>query len=362
MEFNLAYLKEGTPPIPTETRQVTLAGPVGQSPARRAINNVAKLLHSNDLPVDLNHPDDVNIHNWQVDLDGSIENPMQSDVDSYKFYGYVPMEIKTPALEFNPDSLKQVKQVCDLLQSTYVVSNNPSTGLHVHTGRFSAPVPFHIIFLKKLIIFLYVFDPQIASLHPAHRVENSMMGSIRDQAAASADFQVKNGRRPLPADLVPLFLDAPDLESLLNLATRRLDRKYADYNFTGLQRAATATQRGKETDGDGHTIEFRQHAGTLDGEAICMWVRVLAGIIDFVEDASPESYVELIGALLRAETWEKEYDGRDDEREEMYGPIPAESSFTIIDLLNHINLKEEATYYESRWMIHTRDEPRPRGF
>ncbi|KUJ12420.1 uncharacterized protein LY89DRAFT_535545, partial [Mollisia scopiformis] len=93
------------------------------------------------------------------------------------------------------------------------------------------------------------------------------------------------------------------------------------------------------------TIEFRQHAGTMEGLKITMWIRVLAGMVKFIEEVSTASFHQLLIPLMLAETWEKTYNGKDDEKEQKLGPIPADGLFTIIDLLEHIGLTEEAQYY-----------------
>lgn len=365
LEFNLACLVDGATPIPTETRKVKFNQPPPNNPLefkatqkdKLVIDSAANLLNSKGFAVNLIVPDVRTMKTWQVDLDGSLVAPDWDDPAYYRDYEYTHLEVKTPALEYNENSLEQVKQVCDLLKSTYVVSNNDSSGLYIHTGRFSAPVPFYINSLKRLIIFLYVFDPQIASLHAPHRVQNSfMIGSIRDISNATVQFQEKRRFRPLPAHLIHEFLDAPDLTTLLTLATNRDNDRYSNYNFVAL--IPPPDPRMRDVEGRGHTIEFRQHAGTLDGEAITMWVRVLAGIIDFVEDVSPESFAELINAMLMAETWEKEYNEEDGWKEVLYGPVPADGTFTIVDLLEHIGLNEEADYYRTPWRVHTRNDER----
>ncbi len=95
------------------------------------------------------------------------------------------------------------------------------------------------------------------------------------------------------------------------------------------------------------TIEFRQHGGTLDGQTARKWVETLGGVIKWLEDVHPQSLMELL-SVTAEEKWEKVGEGADTINEEKYGPVLAEGRFTIIDLLEHIGLQEQANFYRSR--------------
>lgn len=376
LEFNLAYLKNDSLAQPPDGESRTVKFPIAtgfkrsymaiqldSSAQQSGINqHIAALFNANNLGVNQEDPSIKTMHSWQITEDTSLDDPTPEDSGGiyHKDYVYSQMEVISPALEFNQESLDEVEAACNLLKENYVVGCNDSTGTHVHTGRFSQPVPFSLFFLKKLIVFLYAFEPQITSIHEPRRINGTLLGNIRDRSNITFEFQKEFGTRPSPSTVIFYLLQVDNLNDLIRAGTT--GGKFFDYNFGGLMEAAYKVQNDYDNDGEGHTIEFRQHAGTLDGEAITMWIRVLAGIINFIEDVSPESFTDLITKITTAETWEKEYDGWDEEREKMYGPVPADGSFTIVDLLNHIGLPEEARYYSTRWRIHTRPLARDREY
>lgn len=213
------------------------------------------------------------------------------------------------------------------------------------TSDISDPNPFSFRIPKAFHL--------ISSLHARHRMDNGYCTAMRDTCMAVYEHVKKFGYRPLPSAVVAQFVNAKDMRHLLHLAQFRIG-KMMSYNFDGINRAefGSRPKEGEKEQGRGVTIEFRQHAGTLDGQAICMWVRTLAGFVKFIEEVSPESFVDFIGTIMEAELWEKEHDGKDAEREAKYGPIPADGPFTIIDLLQHIGLEKEAEYYKDKWVIH----------
>ncbi len=124
-----------------------------------------------------------------------------------------------------------------------------------------------------------------------------------------------------------------------------VDAKNGNYNFKGVDDWTDPIEKRQ-------TVEFRQHEGVMDGERIAMWIRVLVGIIRFVEEGDLGSYFRLLTATWNAEVWEKEGDGRDGEREVLYGPTLADHGFTIIDLLRYIGCEEQAEYFEGKWYRH----------
>jgi len=90
----------------------------------------------------------------------------------------------------------------------------------------------------------------------------------------------------------------------------------------------------------------------MDGVAITHWIKVIVGILDFVERGNPVELMNLLLVTHRAEKWEKQGDGHDHIREKKVGPILADEEFTIIHLLHYIGLPEQALYYEDKWYKH----------
>jgi hypothetical protein len=118
--------------------------------------------------------------------------------------------------------------------------------------------------------------------------------------------------------------------------------KYSAYNFQGMADHAMGIPKKA-------TIEFRQHRGTLSTEAAVNWIKTVVGIVDYIRKADNNTLLNLF-RKVEHEKWEKLGDGEDAEREEKLGPILAESTFTIIDLLSELGLHGPAAYYKDRWV------------
>jgi len=94
------------------------------------------------------------------------------------------------------------------------------------------------------------------------------------------------------------------------------------------------------------TIEFRQHEGTLDAQRVVQWCSTVVGVINFV-DTADQVYLRKLLLKVVDETWQKESYPKDVFQQDKFGPIPAEGSFTVIDLLRYMHLNEQANFYSS---------------
>lgn len=222
LEFALAYLNEGESPLvpvdPQETRQVFFPATIAeveftrkrlfnlrtgnQKPlkpfqiaeynyyiafksAQRIITN---LLASSGFPADPLMSGFADPTLWDVKEDGSVEGPKDSP------YRWLPMEITSPALPFTPASIKAISDVCSLLTQTFITETNLSTGLHVHISAGTTPIKFGT--MKNLLIFLWIFEPQLNTLHPPPRQDNLYCLSLRSQCAMIYNFFDKWGTLP----------------------------------------------------------------------------------------------------------------------------------------------------------------------
>jgi hypothetical protein len=75
-------------------------------------------------------------------------------------------------------------------------------------------------------------------------------------------------------------------------------------------------------------------------------MQAVVGIINFVDTVDQDSIMKLF-LKVREEKWKKEGYPKDAFRDN-FGPSPAESSFTVIDLFRYMHLDEQADFYSSR--------------
>ncbi|EHL02450.1 hypothetical protein M7I_1529 [Glarea lozoyensis 74030] len=143
------------------------------------------------------------------------------------------------------------------------------------------------------------------------------------------------------------------MEEVLELVGGAENMRAVAYNFENL-RPEPGT--GLPIKG---TVEFRQHAGSLDGPTITTWIQTVVGIVDFAHTIEPVPFNELLQTALANESWQMSYDGYDRQREETYGPILARERLTVIDLLRYMNLAGPASNYHARGLYFPFADSRP---
>jgi hypothetical protein len=400
LEFCLEHLREGQAIPPAETKIVMF--PVLEDESNyhprfaaqeRVIRHISQTIaDEGSFSIDPMHPRRSNFNQWEVTYDISIKSPYTqhaigsedsgneadsegtnseyseapsklsrtaSEIEQDRAgdpYTYQGIEVVSPALHFCDESLREVEKMCALLMNTYRISNNRTTGLHVHLGH--GPNGYKLTDLKSIMAFLYTFEPQISSLHPKHRFNNGYSQSLRWNSRGTLNLQEKYNRLPHASDFALSILGCKTRKMCVKLGSPRGFGRYSHYNIQGesedkLQMDMRDTKR---------TIEFRQHNGTMDGEEITMWVRTLVGILTFVESGNPLALTDLMAYAWRAEKWEKVEDESENQRTKEIGSTFADEEFTIIDLCEYLGLAEQAAYYKDRWHKHkTKRKPAKLG-
>lgn len=248
--------------------------------------------------------------------DGTLKAPIKGITQGYKWFG---VKVISPAFYLTKGSLQQVIRVTEIIKSTYLVNINDSCGLHVHVGVGDETFTFPHI--RNLHALLYAFSPQLNSLHPARSETNSMFIPLRS-------IRGKDGRTlPRMEGAVRLLLtqNINDLYELTGVESR----KTMSYNFNPIFKYE------KESRGSG-TVEFRQHEGTLDGEAIRIWIKTVVRLVEFAREliADPTYFTQLLSVL---------------EQEDVEGEPPlCENEYTTIDFLMNARAWEPVLYYRER--------------
>ncbi|KAI9049612.1 hypothetical protein LZ554_006638 [Drepanopeziza brunnea f. sp. 'monogermtubi'] len=374
LEFNLAYTLQDQPLDPKQTRQLrfpsipadhelwrrNFAHPVagGFEPTISEDNATLKSITVSRTLASLirntagypvagvfgNSNPDV----WQVTTDHSVKAPIPTAATRH--YRWLPMEIKSPALPFSAASLQQVANVCALLSDSFVVDAGvESAGLHVHVsaGSRGRGKTFAFRTMQALLMLLWTCEPQFQTLHPPHRqpCQNPYARSLRAASRLVFRHKGRHGQPPTVLQGLAGLATCTTLVGLLDQATHDSRIKFMACNFLN---AWQFSQDGARRD-EIPTVEFRAHEGTLDGERVVQWVSVICGLVQKLGDMQPESLAEMLQAVAQCETWQKVGDpATDAENERRFGPVLAESGFTVIDLLSGLGLEESAAYYRTR--------------
>jgi hypothetical protein len=277
---------------------------------------------------------------WTVTNDLSVKGPEATP------YTWFQIEVISPKLDYTPESIETVKEVADLLAATYKTYNDHTSGLHIHIGREHDGFPFPVI--RDLNQFLWAFEPQLDTLHPLCRRNAQFGQAMRDASNLAIRHFKAFGQWPTVSEGLASISKAKVSLAVLNLTRHHRHPKIGVYNQDGLIQLAEGSRGYYKP-----TIEFRQHIGTLDSKAVAVWLKTVAGIVNFIRGVDPLSFHELI-SITEQEEWQKLGDGLNDERQSAMGPILAENGFTAIDLLEKIGLQESANYYRNRLIRHPR--------
>lgn len=313
---------------------------------RAAKRHIRNTINNASINVSLNADVDhfsTNTTAWELVEDPSVEGRYGTQ------YLWLSLEIRSPAYWYTQDALAVIEKICKLLKDTYLVDTNRTCGLHVHVAQGEKAINFSTI--RRLLAFAWAFEHQINTLHPLHRLENDYAQSARDTGRMAIKSIQKYGSRIAPLAGVSKILAIPDIKELADQCSEyRNVRQYkpSSYNIRGPVLLSRGVRDEKPT------IEFRQHEGTLDGEAIVMWIKTVIGIVNFLYNVRSDALGKLL-LKCQNETWEKLGDGEDAQRERNHGPILAERDFTIIHLLRYIGLDVPAAYYETKWHKHPKE-------
>ena len=293
-----------------------------------ARRHVATTIHEAGHDVNLNMAASGDTTKWESSTDPSVCGPNNSSAEGpFHIWG---MEVKSPVLEFCIESIRAVQHVVMLLSRTYLININDTVGLHIHVGNQRHGYSFENV--RKLTAFFWAFEPQLSSIHPPARQQAYYACSTRDDSQYTYDMESSHQRRPKPLEGASFFLNfqGDDQAYYDNFETRSRFREIihfqrrnggsgkSAYNFYNLLSNFWALGTSPKL-----TIEFRQHEGSLNAPAITAWIETVVGLINFVQDVHPSSLAALL-SVVENETWEKEGDGQDQQREERLGPILAE--------------------------------------
>ncbi|KAH8789012.1 putative amidoligase enzyme-domain-containing protein [Hyaloscypha sp. PMI_1271] len=315
--------------------------------------DIAQTLHAAGFPGNRDNPAQLDVANWQIDTDDSVRGPHNTK------YLWSSIEVKSPALAFNSENLKAVEDVCKIISKTYLTDVGESAGLHVHVSA-GVNTTFRLQTLQNLFAFLFAFEPQIDALHPTHRQLNDQFcNSLRRHSTFVKEWWNEYGQLPTIMQGVVELLKKNSLLELLIAVRWPLYDKGMRYNALNLS-LFLENQGNPFNNLHPRTIEFRQHEGTLEPERIVQWIKALVGIINFVDTADRDSLTRLF-RKAKEEKWQKESYPKDASMEKQLEPIPAEGSFTMIDLFRFIHLNEQADFYSSRLndVIETEPPSRP---
>lgn len=155
---------------------------------------------------------------------------------------------------------------------------NIETGFHVHIGNNTSGFPLRTV--KNIYTLATAFERCIDSLHTTHRIQHgNIMEPMNPSNPPSFFFYNTDNDRYLRTwlediegfETLDAFLDHFVCEK--GRFANFTNGKSAGINFDNLRPAAPFALASM------NTIEFRQHAGTLDFNDICAWTLTVAQLV-----------------------------------------------------------------------------------
>ncbi|MCJ1391278.1 hypothetical protein MMC18_004141 [Xylographa bjoerkii] len=230
-------------------------------------------------------------HRWTVSLDDSVEpndddlqsmNPQWANgqVTSLTAEGraamcYASVEIFSRVLPYNIDSLREVGVVVNTVAAGFPVLVNESCALHVHVGNMDFGFPVQTV--KNFATLVTCFENQFNQIHPLHRLDYAYC------LPETLAFRPSERNAWRMAEIIDQ-LNSPR-KIIRQFGTKRNDRyevyHWWCYNYNNL----VLPKR---------TIEFRQHAGTLDLAAVFRWINLACTLVATAYNLESEAFWDLI--------------------------------------------------------------------
>lgn len=117
--------------------------------------------------------------------------------------------------------------------------------------------------------FLWAFSPQLDRLHPTERADINMYSqTMRQSSTYVARRNLSHKRRAEPLQGLATFMSFTKIEDVLRPAMSRHNPREMAYNVAWLYQKQVPTFLEYALYKTKRTIEFRQHEGCVDGEAV----------------------------------------------------------------------------------------------
>ena len=237
---------------------------------------------------------------WSVEGDGSV-GPTLAEMESRalifangrqrslsdeerKKLRFCDVEVKSCVLPFNRDSLNAVARGVRTVVENHAVYVNQTCGLHVHVGNQTLGFPVQTV--KNFATLVTCFEKQFNQFHPLHRLQSQYC--ILETTA----FHPSERDPRRMAQIIDRFQTIEDVINRFGRERNEPDvyENHWAYNLNNLLFRP-----------DRRTIEFRQHAGTLDSAAIDRWIKLACTSITISHSIPKQALWGLIAEAATAD-------------------------------------------------------------
>ncbi|OBZ70547.1 hypothetical protein A0H81_09256 [Grifola frondosa] len=196
----------------------------------------------------------------------------------------------------NKDWHKQVEKIIATLKNRLTVITNETAGYHVHVGLGRGPdARFKLTDLKKIAVVFIIYEKDIDVLHAPHR-------SIRiNRSLPENIFLLSNRKYAFPrmskGRIVKRIYRTKNISELQHLVNRIPEQELKDAAKSRPHRYYKINLLSLDVH---RTVEFRQHAGTVNPEKICAWADFVLAVVSAAMSYSEDKLRDLVasGAAL----------------------------------------------------------------
>ncbi|KAI9051129.1 hypothetical protein LZ554_005231 [Drepanopeziza brunnea f. sp. 'monogermtubi'] len=195
------------------------------------------------------------------------------------------MEVVSPAFFSSPKALNEVNLVCETLPRKYRLATNTSCSVHVHVGNGDRG--FTLEHLQNMMALFWVFEGQLDSIHPYHRVKGTKTysGALRFDTVLAYNLR---GNKNAARDGISRIFATQNINDIIRLfdvshVSQSRVRK-SRYNIGNLEEYEPARFNAYLVQRTKKTTEFRHHEATFDVEAVNQWVRMCVHLVEFAEE------------------------------------------------------------------------------
>lgn len=288
-------------------------------------------------------------HRWTLRWDTSVD--LVTGVDDHlrssgrlsgARTGVMPMELITPAMKLNEESLTEIDRVVNLVNATFAVHLNKTAGLHVHVGMGKTRFP--PMALKNIASVLWIADSILSPLHPDHRQNNSYCRRNR------TDSRLANGMTATDATVAGRsWTTCADMslqegfdeirkcqtsEQVARLIRCRDPTDSSAYNFDHYIPFVEIDPSSDDSTPSRPTIEFRQGAGSLNPAWICHMAYIYTKICEWAVKNYDSEYINC-DLIVRCDSIEAGEAGYEELLDKFLRHVSCENSAEYVKATNH---------------------------
>ncbi|KAM0346891.1 hypothetical protein ACHAPU_005231 [Fusarium lateritium] len=240
---------------------------------------------------------------WTVENDASLM-PWNDWAGYQRLMG---LEITSPILRDTPKGWEEALEMVGILRNNYRLAVTTSCGFHIHVGKGTEPLPFHL--LRKISVVTYCAENMIYRLcHPSRRSQifvQQLIGKSNLDCSftdAWADMDVSGDfEQYIPVDRIDRHVLGCLKKLWATTTVTGLQGWLKPHDNTGAS-CVKISQVGTPPDGTNDmngTFEFRYLEGTLDPELIIRWSQLMVSLFQFADLATSGAWKAFLPTVLQ---------------------------------------------------------------